>query len=73
MQENRMDMRIIQTLAQTILTRYGTNATHVAAHAARQAQRNGDADGVKQWNRVHQSIETMSNANTSTSKIDIVV
>ena len=68
-----MDVSIVKNLAQTILTRYGANATHVAAHAALQAQRAGDADGAKQWSRVHQTIETLSNTNTPRSKVDLLV
>jgi hypothetical protein len=68
-----MDIRVVQSLAQTILTRYGANASAVAAHAARQAQRNGDVDGAKQWQRVHRSIETLNNAKNPNAKIDLLV
>jgi hypothetical protein len=68
-----MDLRVVQSLAQTIFARYGANASAVAAHATRQAQQNGDADGAKQWQRVHQSIENLSSAGIPNGKIDLLV
>jgi hypothetical protein len=68
-----MDLRVVQSLAQTIFARYGANASTVAAHATRQAQSDGDVDGVKQWQRVHQSIEKLSDAKEAGSKVDLLV
>ncbi len=67
----RVDLSIVQNLAQTITTRYGSNASVVAAHAARQAHRNGDIDGAKQWARVQESIENLRDANSTGNRLDI--
>ena len=68
-----MDVAVVRNVAQTILSRYGANAGDIAAHAARQAHRNGDAESANNWGRVGQTIKDLAGKASPGQKLDLIV
>jgi hypothetical protein len=68
-----MEVSLVRHIASNLLERYGSNAADIAAHAARQTQRDGDADGTKSWRAVHTAIQTLRTAPAGAKALDILV
>lgn len=67
-----MDVSLIRSIANNLLTRYGDDASQIAAHAAWQTQRDGDVQATKQCHSVRETIENAGQPRAVAAGVDIL-